>query len=138
MSLWLLLKKQKTFSIFLLIHRDTRSSLRGHGILWEHELQASVSSVLGYPKLARVFFFYLIETQRKCFPFLFKNAAIKGRKSTKILFLIIKVYMLILFGFTIITSRAWAIFVFLSSYRLKYRSKYPLFLKCIIISQRYM
>ena len=52
----LLIKEQKTFSVFLSSYRNTRGGLGEREMLWEHEPQASVSTVFSSsPKPSRVF-----------------------------------------------------------------------------------
>ena len=49
-------KKQKTRTVFLSSYTNTYGSLGGREMLWEHEPQASVSTVFSSsPKLSRVF-----------------------------------------------------------------------------------
>ena len=53
---FLLIKKQKTFSMFLSSYRNTSGGLGEREMLWEHEPQASVSTAFSIsPKPSYVF-----------------------------------------------------------------------------------
>ena len=52
----LIFKKQKTCTVFLLSYRNTSGSFGKREMMWEHELQGSISTAfLSSPKLLQVF-----------------------------------------------------------------------------------
>jgi len=68
--------------IYRVINGNTSGSLREREILWEHELQASVSTAFRVLPNFHECFYNSIETRRTCFLFLLGNTAAKKWKRT--------------------------------------------------------
>ena len=63
-------------------YRNTSESLGEQEMLWEHKLQASVSTAFSVLPNFHKCFYHSKETQRTCFLFLLENTAKKKRKTT--------------------------------------------------------
>ena len=75
-------KKDETCTVFLSSYTNTSGSLGEREMLWEHEPQASVSTVFRVLPNFHKSLYNSIETQSTCFLFLLENTTTRKRKTT--------------------------------------------------------